>query len=518
VAVAAVMLLAAFLRLEETRTPLSYDEVWVMAGTAGHGRRSLPEDRLVVVTHSPSALHAPGVPPFTWQHGVPFHPPLHPATLRLWREWVDDSDTSARLYSALWSLLAIAMTLLAVRAQVGNGLACLTAGILAVAPVQIHLGTEIRGYAMAMAMTATAVWLIVRIEQSGASVRRVGTLGALTLPLMLTHYLAAGSCVAIVVWGGLRLPRRSFAQLCGAVALAALLFVLLWGPAMLQDTPSGIPGFLRGDAMSRWSMLRATMALPWRLLAYRTYGWQPLALEVLCLVPLALVLLRRARVATPWVLFLVVPLLVVLGMDLLRGTRLMTVTRYLATASMAVPAALLVATASLSRRVAWGAGLMLLVALALVRPTMGRQIGSPFFHPIVDRFAPIMQRDRARSPLIVHDQRVGQLGFFGSGLLSQFLHAGVVGRPMMRLEREPGMARLLAVLTPGSTFWFVTSDEGPVPTGLPAPFTSLASRLEVVMGPIRQPRLPGDFSERPGARLYQLRMRPGADLVADAPR
>jgi hypothetical protein len=100
----------------------------------------------------------------------------------------------------------------------------------------------------------------------------------------------------------------------------------------------------------------------------------------------------------------------------------------------------------------------------------------------------------------------------------QFLHAGVVGRPMMRLKSEQGMARLLASLPPGAPFWFVTSDEGPVPAGLPEPFAPLGSRLEVVLGPIRQPRLPGSFSERPGGRLYQLRLRPGAALVAGAPR
>jgi hypothetical protein len=516
VAVVAVMLLAIVVRLDATRTPLSYDEVWVMDGTASNGQRPLPVDRLTVVAHPLHALDAPGVPPFTWQHGVPFHPPLHPATLRLWREWVSEGDGSARLYSALWSLLAIAMTLLAVRAQVGTGLACLTAGIMAVAPFQIHLGTEIRGYAMAMAITAIAVWLIIRIEQSGATARRVIALGGLTLPLMLTHYLAVGTCLAIVVWGGLRLPRRAILQLGGAVALSAALFLLVWGSALVQDTPTGIPGFLRSDGASWRSVLRSTITLPWRLLAYPKAGWLPLALGALCLSPLGLVFLRRARQALPWVLFLALPLVFVLGLDLMRDTRLMAVPRYLATVSIAVPAALLVATAALSRGAAWGTGLLVLGALAFARPTAGRQIGSPFFHPIVDRFAPIIQQDSARLPLILHDHQVRRLGYFGSGLMAQFLHAGVVVRPMMRLKSEQGMAHLFAELAPGTTFWFVTSDEGSVPTGLPAPFTELASRLEVQMGPIRQPRLRGGFSERPGARLYQLRLRQDADLAARA--
>jgi hypothetical protein len=511
------MLLATLVRFDASRAPLSFDEVWVMAGSAGNGRQGLPADRVVVVAHSPQSLTTANAPRFTWQHGVPNHPPLHPATLRLWREWVADSDGSARLYSALWSLLAIAMTLLAVRAQVGTGLACLTAGILAVAPVQVHLGTEIRGYAMAMAMTATAVWLIVRIEQSGATVRRVLALGGLTLPLMLTHYLAAGSCLAIVVWGGLRLPRKAFLQLLVAVALSAALFLLVWGQAMLQDTPSGIPEFLRDDAASWRSVLRATVTLPWRLLAYRQNGRLALMLGALCLVPLGLVFLGRARQALPWVLFLALPIVVVLGLDLVRGTRLLTVTRYLATAAIGVPAALLVVMATVNRRAAWGTGLLLLGALAVSRPTSGRQIGSPFFHPIVDRFAPIIQRDPTPSPLVVHDHQVRQIDFFGHGVAMQFLHTGVVGRPMMLLKSEQGMARLLAALPPGAPFWFVTSDEGPVPAGLPEPFTSLGSRLEVVRGPIRQPRLAGSFSERPGGRLYQLRLRPGAAIVAGAP-
>lgn len=501
----ACLVLAAAMRLDAIRAPLSFDEVWVLDGTAGKGGRVLPSDRIMMPRHSLSSLAAPDVPAFTWRHGVPFHPPLHPATLRLWREWVCDGDAFARLYSGLWSMVAIVFVGLTVRAQVGSGLACLTVAILAVAPVQIHLGTELRGYAMALAMTGAAVWLAVRIEQAGLTTRRLVALGGLTLPLMLTHYLAAGSCLAILAWGALRLPRRAFLQLCGVVVMAGVVFVAVWGWALLQDTLTGIPRFLQRDSSPWYRLVLSGVLLPWRMLVYLDSRWLAVAMGTALAIPVPLVLFRRAPQAVPWVLFLAIPPLGLLVLDLVRGSQLSVVPRYAATMSVAIPAALLVAVAAVNRRAAWLSGGVLLAAVLASRPCCGRQIGSPFFHPIVDRFVPLIRQEASDLPMVIRQRPVGSLGYYAHGLTFEFLHAGLVDRPYLLLEGDEGIRALLEQLPEQGRFWMVTDDEGPVPPGVPPPLDTASARLEVVAGPIRQARGPGGFSERPGGRLYLVR-------------
>jgi len=507
----ACLVLAAAMRLDASREPLSFDEVWVMDGTAGKGGRVLQFDQIMMPRHSLSSLDAPEVPAFTWRHGVPFHPPLHPATLRLWREWVGDGDAFARLYSGLWSLLAIVLVGLAVRAQVGTGLAGLAVLILALAPVQIHLGTELRGYAMAMAMTAAAVWLAVRIEQAGVTTGRLVALGGLTLPLMLTHYLAVGSCLAILAWGALRLPRRAFFQLCGVVVLAGVVFWAVWGAAMLQDTPTGIPGFLQRDRTRWYQVVLSGTLMPWRMLAYQEFLRMAVAMGAVLAIPFILVLLRRAPQAVPWVLFLGAPPLVLVAMDLVRGSHLSAVPRYAATMSVAIPAALVVSVASVNRRAAWLVGGVLLVAVLASRPCCGRQIGSPFFQPIVHRFLPAIRQEADDVPLVIRQRPVGALSYYGHGLTYEFLHAGLVDRPYLLLKGADGVRALLEHVPAAGRFWMITDDEGPVPPGVPPPLDSPAARLEVVRGPFRQERGPGGFSERPGGRLYLVRRLPAED-------
>lgn len=499
------LVLAAAMRLAAIWEPLSYDEVWVMDASAGKGARAPQVDRIELPKHSLSSLVAPDVPAFTWRHGDHYHPPLYPATLRLWREWVGDGDAFARLYSGLWSLIAIVFVGLAVRAQLGIGLASLTVAILAVAPVQIHLGTEIRGYPMALALTAAAVWLAVRIEQTGVTTGRLVALGGLTLPLMLTHYLAAGSCLGILAWAALRLPRRTFLQLCGVVVMAGFVFLAVWGEALLQEPPTRTPGFLERDQTRWYQLVFSGTLMPWRMLAYQESLRVTLAMGAVLAMPLPLVLLRRVPQAIPWVFFLVTPPLVLLALDLMRGSQLSLWPRYAANMSVAIPAALLVSVASVNRRAAWLVGGVILAAVLASRPCCGRQIGSPFFYPIVERFLPTIRQEAPDLPLVIRQRPVGSLAYYGPGLTYEFLHAGLVDRPYLLLKGDDGVRALLQQVPEQGRFWMVTDDEGPLPPGVPPPLDTASARLEIIRGPIQQARGTGGVSERPGGRLYLVR-------------
>ena len=250
---AACLLVALLMRWQAADHGLSFDETWMLAGAAGHGSDCLQwtPDELRPAPTSPTALEHAASPLRVWTRGVIMHPPLHMATLWFWRALFGESDWIAAMYSAVWSIVANGFLFAAIRLQAGVAPAALVALTMALSPVQIQLGTEVRGYGMMIGLAACAAWQMVRMESLGATRLGVWMLGLTLLPLQLTHYFAAGACTAVCLWAMLRLTRSLRWHFIAAVACAAAITLVSWLPFALDHlrrAGSGDVSFLQATA------------------------------------------------------------------------------------------------------------------------------------------------------------------------------------------------------------------------------------------------------------------------------
>jgi hypothetical protein len=254
------LFIAGVSRLPNLGAALTADEVWMLAGSVGHGRDiGLFWKRDVVQTAliSPTDLKTARPVQEIWTNNVEFHPPLHSQLLRLWRELIGGSGQKARAYSMAWSFVTIGMIFAALRLQFNSLVATCAALILALSPLQSHLSTEVRSYPMVIAFMSIAAWLVVRIETLGVTRWQVWSLGLLCLPMMLSHYFASGPCLAIAIWGLWRLRGRMRLNFLMAVAVAAGLFLTLWVPFAWRDVSEldGNEFLISHDPMKRFQAI-----------------------------------------------------------------------------------------------------------------------------------------------------------------------------------------------------------------------------------------------------------------------
>ena len=481
----ACAIVALALRWHAAGHALSMDELWHLAMSAGRSDdvTGWPVDVLVDRPDSLTSLETAAPPLAAWaRFKEVLHPPLYVFTLRLWREVCGGGDWQAAMYSATCGVVAIVFVFFAARMQASRTVATAVGMAMALSPVQIDLGTEVRSYALMMALSACAVWQMVRIESRGATAQGVWWLGMTLCPLMLTHYFAAGTCLAIVLWGMLRLERRFRRQLLAATAVAAVASAILWLPqgiGQIADLGAG-DAYLRSPGpFWRYSLLSG-LALPLRLLVYvpsRTLA----VLGSMVLVAVVIAGLRRRPAIMPWVLLLTVPMLAIVALDALRGTQHTIFLRYAAAAAIAMPAAPVLAAASLrpSTGVALGTAMMLLAATGLGAP---RDIGSPYFNHMAEAFVPVIAESSRETPIVVHDT-AKLLGWYAILELSHVQR--FFPRPVMRLKgRRTEAMSAIRDAAPDGQAWLVTSGMGGGDAAAPDWLRAIDPDLRIVRPPV----------------------------------
>jgi len=505
------LLVAGISRWRETSHPLSFDEIFLLAGSVGQGMRTSEWTKRPNQLQDSAAplTSVQDAPPLgtLWTNPVPYHPPLYIISLRLWREWWGGSDQVASAFSAFCSTLAIGLVFLALRQQVGDGLATLTCLILGLSPMQIHLGTEVRGYALAFLWTAIAVWLMVWIEKRGPTRATVWLLGLVTLPLMLTHYFALGSCLAIALWGWWRLPRRDQLHLLGGLVLAGIVFVLAWGPFFRANVSDSGADFLKSnDPFWRRSLIYAT-DLPMRLLVYSRIRPLSACASLAMLGLVGLQLKRRDTEVLPWALLLLLPLLLLLGMDGASSTKHTSFTRYYAIALIGMPAAAIVAAFRWRPAVAWGLGLVLL-AWVVADSRTPRDIGSLYAYPAQQAFLPAIQSGPADRPMVIYCSPREARMLMGLSLYFELQHAGLHSHPtMMALDPSQEAMSALRSGCRDDRFWLLVPGELRKDRQLPEDLRARLQDAEVDGEAVSVPRGSGYISPRPPAVLWLMRFK-----------
>ncbi len=260
------------------------------------------------------------------------HPPLYHILLRFWVDLLGDGDRSIRGMSTVFSLGCIVLMYVAVLKLSGdNSQALIAAGFMAFAPGEIYYSQQVRPYTLLQFIALAAGIILISIERRGWS-RAKGILLSMTvLMLALTHYFCAGVIVAFGVYSIVRVrPGERFAVL-SAIVIPVLVALVAWGPHIRNDSENGY-----GRIPNR-SLLHLVLSVPQRLtlesnhdpLAMADNGSWPLVISIAAIAYLIpLFMLRRRRDLFFWWLWTVCAIGLVLAIDVVRHSTLLTMTRY----------------------------------------------------------------------------------------------------------------------------------------------------------------------------------------------
>lgn len=158
--------------------------------------------------------------------------PLYFLLLWIWRSLAGGSDFALRYFSALASVLTVALLWRLARDGFGARVAHTAALLLAAAPFAVYYGQETKMYALHMALAVATLLLLERAIRFGGGRRWAAYLLSINL-LAYTHYFGAFAVAAqalgtvLVLWRRPRVLRTYALSLAGMVVayLPVLLFI-----------------------------------------------------------------------------------------------------------------------------------------------------------------------------------------------------------------------------------------------------------------------------------------------------
>lgn len=437
--------------------PPSMDELWHVALTTGRGSPLggdlYQRDELLQAVPSLTSLR--DAPPCRRVWGTlddVLHPPLFILTLRWWRQLLGEGDIVPISYSLFWSLVCVGFVFAAAAAAAGRGTAFWAALLMALAPVPLYISQEIRGYSMVCGLSALTLYVLVRAQKNGLSPPRLVALAFLIPALFLSHYFTATVCLAaactavILAKPSLRIRAAAVFLVCG------LLVATAWGPSFLRQVTASLEtgdSWLKSGRPMPCVLIRQTALLPIRLLVEGSYGghWQVAVSCVLLIAPCAASV--RFAPLRPFVVWTLAAVGLVLGMDLVRQTRHLTVIRYasvampaLAVAMIAWPSGLPDRVPAVVRRTAVHVTGLALVLFSLASWKQVVRYDSPNTLAIAEIASGCMGTKDA----ILITARGGVSGFDRSILLSLSHLPGLFPRDVVLLSRpmDEGLVRKLA--------------------------------------------------------------------------
>ena len=348
---AVVLAVAAGVRLSGLGGPgYTNDEYWKAELADGRGsvHLHLPLDRVMDHPPDPFDRRAAAAGWHVWTHMEATHPPLYYVLLRLWTDGLGTADATERAFSAVASVLAVAVLWDAVRVLHGREAARWAAALMAVAAPQVAQGRLTSNYAMEVLWVLAAADAVARLRALGPTVPRAAGLSVAALAAVLTHYFAVGPLVGLFGYTVVALRGRARQAAVAAFAVAAVAFVLCWGPFMwgqrhLFATDDPATRFLvdPDSAGHVRHVLLFAAAVPVAML-----GELPTAVAVggavvgavvgLVVYALPWAVGRRRPGVGLWGGLLVGTVGLIVGLDLTRGTQHAAFTRYLVAAGPAV--------------------------------------------------------------------------------------------------------------------------------------------------------------------------------------
>lgn len=335
-----IFLLAAAVRwVAIDRNGLWYDELASLSCAAGSGlwHETIASGDLMSPAPRPTHDDATPSTSFWASFNQEQHPPLYFLILRGWQHMTGSSDTAVRALTVIFALLAVWFTFDAARLWFGWSTALWAAALVAVATPMVEASLQVRNYVPMVACVTAVLALTARIDLRGASITRLVYLGAAATAAMLTHYFAIGAIAAAALYLVI-VATRDRTRVALTFIAAAVLFAIIWGPALLRQRANfeRNRGYLAATSDDHASLtLKRVARAPINLLADpRTDSWALMFSSALMFV-IPFALFRRNRAMLLLALGLSLPILLVAALDVARRTEQLSLTRYILAAAPA---------------------------------------------------------------------------------------------------------------------------------------------------------------------------------------
>jgi uncharacterized membrane protein len=364
------------------------------------------------------------------------HPPLYFMLLRVWRELFGDTPAALRSLSVVASLIAIVL-LFALGVEIHSPRAGLWACLLmAVAAPQIEQAQDARAYILVTTACLAAALALVRIDRLGPTWPRCICLflAALIAPLM--HYMAFATLAAMLVYSVvvMRGSARKWAIISLSTCVAT--FALLWGPHMLQQHYRMIDDttwLVYGENSHITSVLGDLCSMPVRLFLDLDLLDSPFACLGCVALLLPLVYCRRNRETLLCWIWLVVPVVIGLVIDLSTHRRSLSMIRYTLAAAPGIYLMLGLLAAHM-RRVGWIPTAFIAGCCAICIPS--DYLSSLPDYREVSRF--IARSSKPSDPVVFVASRPDS--YSSEGLLSVMYYLAGQNHPLYVLDRAPNAA------------------------------------------------------------------------------
>lgn len=466
-----IVLSALALRLHDlTRYALWADEILTLESSAGHGLEQW-QLRNTGLIEGPDLISLDNAGPF-WRVFTAMarddkHPPLYFATLRVWRSTIGDSDYALRLFSVIFSVIAVGLLFFAAQPLHGPVVALWASAIMAVSMPQIHYAQEVRAYSMLLAFVVGACVAIVRMEKYGPTRLRAAALSLCVLGMMLTHYYAATVALSLAIYAGVRFRGPTLRLAILAFASAAAVYLITWGPLLWQqmhNLDANNWWLLDFKPHHTWRTIKRALVLPARFLVEPRLSAESAAAfsGILYVVP-AFLLRRRPELLLWWLLVITTPLPSLIH-DFHRPGRQLEFIRYVLPAAPATYI-LIAAIVPPSRRVLANllpAAAVLTCVLDLPATYAETETPKPDWRP-VGQFIDTHAQDGDVMIFFGHDER--DPGFTGFFYIAFDRYSKKLPMPVM-FKPDRLTAQELAVLRQKPGIWLVTPDNVTVPPEL----------------------------------------------------
>ena len=332
----AILALGAGLRVRDIgASSLWLDEFFALENSTGRGFEHwrLPLGQVLEKPPALTSLEGAEAPWRIWGSlRGDTHPPLHFILLRFWREAFGEGDVTARSLSLLFGMASLPLLFVLARRLAGDVPALWATLLMAVSPLHVRYAQEARNYTMALCLVLGVALVLVPAVPKPQARPGVVLLSLLVLASVLTHYFALPVLAVLALFALLR-PAESggrFALL--ALALAAVAFLLLWGPELWAQRLNFREHFQIEDPEGHALLtLRRWLALPvWFLVGTpappEPRGWE-VALGSACHLGPLLALRQRRDLLLP-ALWLTGATLLLASVDLFRSNATLAVPRY----------------------------------------------------------------------------------------------------------------------------------------------------------------------------------------------
>jgi 4-amino-4-deoxy-L-arabinose transferase-like glycosyltransferase len=280
--------------------------------------------------------------------------------LRLWRRAFGSGEAAVRSLSIIASVAGV-LALFDACVMLGHpGMALAACLLMALAPPQVRLAQDARGYALMVTLSLLAAAAVTRLAVRGPGLLRCVALGACLLGMMLTHYYAVAPAAAIVLYAAVRLRGRALRQAAVAVALAAVLFLVAWGPMLgaqaeavgrnnqwLREAPGGHAGLTLERAVAAPALLLTDPCPPDQPATWTTSA-AVMGVGILALGLTSIVWRREGLLL--WGMWLWAAVGLVAAVDQYRSSGQLAYLRYVAAAGPAVCVLLALAIPALPQR------------------------------------------------------------------------------------------------------------------------------------------------------------------------